>query len=66
MEYQGIRYTVRTGIERGQYRAAIYPDGVEVPTDRVFGSPQDAKAYARRMITKWLAEKSTNEDTAIN
>jgi hypothetical protein len=61
MEYRGIRYTIRRGIERRQYRAAIYPDGVEVPTNRVFGSPQDAEAYARRMISRWLAEQSANE-----
>jgi len=46
----GIRYTIRAGIERGQYRVVIHPDGVEVPTNRTFGSPQDAEVYARRMI----------------
>ena len=25
-----LRYTIRVGIERGQYRAAIHPDGVEI------------------------------------
>ena len=66
MEYRGIRYTIRTGIERGQYRAAIYPDGIEVPTNRIFGSPQDAEVYARRMIKRWLEQKPANEETAID
>jgi len=57
MEYRGIRYTIRTGIERGQYRVVIHPDGVEVPTSRVFGSAKDAEVYAHRMIIRWLEQK---------
>ena len=30
MEYRGIRYTIRAGIERGQYRVVIHPDGDEM------------------------------------
>ena len=58
MEYQGIRYTIRAGIERGQYRAVIHPDGGELPSKTVFGSREDAEVYARRMINRWLAAKS--------
>jgi hypothetical protein len=61
MEYRGIRYTIRAGIERGQYRLAIHPEGVELPTSRIFGTREDAEAYARRMINRWLEQKSANE-----
>jgi hypothetical protein len=58
MDYRGIRYTIRTGIDRAQYRVVIHPDGVEVPTNRIFGSPQDAEVYAHRMIDRWLEQRS--------
>ena len=58
MEYRGIRYTIRTAIERGQYRVVIHPDGVEVPTNKIFGTREDAEDYALRMIDRWLAAKS--------
>jgi hypothetical protein len=58
MQYRAIRYTLRAGIERGQYRAVIHPDGGELPSKTVFGSREDAEAYARHMINRWLAAKS--------
>jgi hypothetical protein len=58
MEYQGIRYTIRAGIKRGQYRLAIHPDGVEMPANKIFLSREDADDYARRMINRWLDAKS--------
>jgi hypothetical protein len=57
MEYRGIRYTIRVGIARGQYRAVIHPDEVEVPANKIFLSRKDAEAYARRMINRWLERK---------
>jgi hypothetical protein len=47
MEYRGIRYTIRAGIERGQLRVSIHPDGAEITSNRIAGSREDAKAYAR-------------------
>jgi len=61
MKYRGIRYTIRAGIERVQYRAVIHPDGVEMLSNRLSGSREDAKADAWRMISRWLEQKSTNE-----
>ena len=66
MEYRGIRYTIRTGIERGQCRLAIHPDGVEVPASRIFLSREDAKEYARHMINGWLDAKSRQKTQQIN
>jgi len=62
MEYWGIRYTIRAGIERQQYRVVIHPDEVEVPAkNKIFFSREDAEAYARRMINSWLEGKTVNE-----
>jgi len=58
MEYRGIRYTIRAGIERGYYRAVIHPDDVEIVSNSISGSREDAELYARRMINRWLQEKS--------
>jgi hypothetical protein len=58
MEYRGIRYTIHVGIARGQYRAVIHPDEVEVPANKIFLSREDAEAYARRMINRWLETKN--------
>ena len=62
MEYRGIRYIIRAGIERQQYRVVIHPDEVEVPAkNKIFFSREDAEAYARRMINSWLEGKTVNE-----
>jgi hypothetical protein len=53
MDYRGIRYTIRAGIERGQWCVVIHPDeGVEVSgKNKIIGTREDA---ARRMINRWL------------
>jgi hypothetical protein len=58
MEYRGIRYTLRAGIERGQWSVVIYPQGAETTGVKVFGTRNDAEDRARRMITRWLQPKS--------
>jgi hypothetical protein len=58
MKYRGIRYTIRAGIERAQYRVAIHPGDTEMPAPRIFFAREDAEAYARRMIDRWLTAKS--------
>ena len=65
MEYRGIRYTIRAGIERGQWFAAIYPQGVEVGgKKKIFGTRKDAESYARRLISRWLEPKSNQNQSA--
>jgi hypothetical protein len=54
MDYRGIRYTLRAGIERGQRSVVIYPEGVETSGVRVLGTRNDAQLQARRMIKTWL------------
>ena len=58
MDYRGIRYTLRAGIERGQWSVVIYPEGVETSGVRVLGTRNDAELQARRMIKSWLQSKS--------
>jgi len=57
MDYRGIRYTIRAGIERGQWFVVIHPEGVEVSSNKIFGSREDAEVHAHRMIDKWLDAK---------
>ena len=63
MEYRGIRYTIRAGIERGQWFVVIHPEAVEVPANKIFGTREDAELYAHRMIIRWLEPKSGKEPT---
>jgi hypothetical protein len=58
MEYRGIRYTIRAGIEHGQWSVVIHPEGIEVSANKVFGTREDAKVHAHSMIKKWLDAKS--------
>jgi uncharacterized protein YcgI (DUF1989 family) len=58
MDYRGIRYTIRVGIERGKWFVVIHPEGVEVSSNKIFGAREDAEFHARRMINKWLETKS--------
>jgi hypothetical protein len=62
MEYRGIRYAIRAGIERGQWFVAIHPDeGVEVAGNKIIGTREDAQFYARRMINRWLDQNQDKE-----
>ena len=54
MEYRGIRYTIRAGIERGQWFVVIHPEGVEMTGNKIISSREDAEFYAHRMINRWL------------
>ena len=58
MQYRGIRYTLRIGIERGKWFVAIHPEGVEVSVNKAFGSRESAEIHAHRMIDKRLNAKS--------
>lgn len=58
MEYRGIRYTIRAGIERGHWFVVIHPEEIEVLANKFFGSRAEAEAHAHRMINRWLEPKS--------
>jgi hypothetical protein len=64
MEYRGIRYTLRAGIERGQWSVVIYPQGVETTGVKIFGARNDAEDHARRMISRLLDPKSKAKSRA--
>ena len=53
MEYRGIRYTVRAGIERNRWTVSIHPADVEKPRRIVTGPRERAELIARAMIDKW-------------
>jgi hypothetical protein len=60
MEHKGIRYTVRIGIAREQWRVAIYPLGDGSPKEKtVTGTHEDAKIAARSMINSWLKQQQS-------
>jgi hypothetical protein len=64
MEHRGIRYAIRIGIERGQWRVAIYPLGNRLPAERtVFGTWENAEITARSMINAWLKKRSALSPT---
>ena len=52
MEYRGTRYTIRAGIERGQWFVVIHPEDVEVTGKVTFGTREDAELQARLMIER--------------
>jgi hypothetical protein len=54
MECRGIRYTIRTRIERQEWYIAIHPNGVELPGKVVVGSREEAELQAHSMINDWL------------
>jgi hypothetical protein len=63
MEHRGIRYAIRMGIAREEWRLAIYLPGIGLPKERtVFGTREDAKIKARSMINEWLKKGSKLPD----
>ena len=50
MEYRGIRYTIRTRIERDEWYVAIHPEGIECRGKVVVGSRKDAELEAHDII----------------
>jgi hypothetical protein len=59
MQYRGVRYAIRIGIERGQWRVAIHPPGNRLPQERtVSGTREDAEITARALINAWLKKRS--------
>jgi hypothetical protein len=54
MEYRGIRYTIRSRIERDQWVVAIHPEDVESAGKVINGNRAEAELLARSMINKWF------------
>jgi hypothetical protein len=54
MDYRGVRYTIRAGIEPNLWSICIYPDGIESRANRAYGSRKDAEFQAHSMIDGWL------------
>jgi hypothetical protein len=59
MEYKGIRYTIRVGIEREQCSVAIHPAGLEMAGKVVTGPREKAEFQAHFMIDRWLQKHKT-------
>jgi len=59
MEYRGIRYTVRIGIERERWSVAIHPNGVEIAAKAIIGRREKAELLAHSLINKWLETHTT-------
>jgi hypothetical protein len=59
MEYKDVRYTIRTGIERGQWFIVLHPPGNEFPEEekKVSGTRKFAEGKARSMINAWLQKR---------
>jgi hypothetical protein len=54
VEHRGIRYTIRTRIEREQWYVAIHPAGIEVAGKVITGPRESAELRAHAMINSWL------------
>ena len=54
MEYRGVRYTIRAGIERDHWSVAIHPGDVESAAKVASGGREQAEALAHSMIDNWL------------
>ena len=58
MEHRGIRYAVRIGIAREEWRVVIHIPDKRLPVERaVFGTREDAKTEARSMINAWMKKR---------
>jgi hypothetical protein len=57
MEHQGVRYTIRAGIERNLWSVAIHPDGTESRARLIYGTRETAEYEARSMIDRWTQGK---------
>jgi hypothetical protein len=56
MNYRGIRYTIRAGIERNRWTVSIHPTGFET-SERVLTAPRPKAAMlAQSMIDGWLSK----------
>ena len=65
VEYRGIRYTVRTRIERNEWTVSIHPAGIEGARRLVTGPRVRAELLARSMIDRWHAQSAARSGELI-
>ena len=53
MEHEGVRYTIRAGIERDLWSVSIHPGGTESRAKLIYGTRDYAVSEARRLIDSW-------------
>jgi hypothetical protein len=59
MEYRGIRYAIRIGINRRRLQLVVYLPDREAPAERpVIGKRQDAEIAAHAIIDAWLKKRA--------
>ena len=63
MEHRGIRYAIRIGIAREEWRVVIHIPPVE---RAVFGTREDAKTQARSMINAWMKKRDKARGSPTN
>src|ERR1700692_2717806 len=66
VEYKGIRYTVRTRIERNQWTVSIHPAGIEGARRVVTGPRERTDLLARSMIDRWYERAPRAQRGAVN
>ena len=60
MQYRGIRYTLRLGIERQKWSIGIHPHNAE-PVEKIFkGTRLKAEQHAQSMIDTYRRQQSAN------
>ena len=58
MDYKGIRYTIRTCIERQKWSVGIHPRDAEAIEKIVKGTRSDAERRAFSMIDAWRRQRT--------
>jgi len=67
MEHRGIRYAIRIGIAREEWRVVIHIPEKRLPVERaVFGTREDAKTEARSMINAWMKKRDKARGSPTN
>jgi hypothetical protein len=58
MEYRGVRYAIRIGIDKGHWQLAVFLPDSELRAEKpVIGTRQDAESAAHAIIDAWLKRR---------
>ncbi len=58
MEYRGVRYAIRIGINKASWQLVVYLPDRETPVERpVIGSRGTAETAAHAIIDAWLKKR---------